>query len=330
MTFLRFALTALVAGALGPLLLAAAPQPVGIATSEADFQVGAAWVRRQATLFEGDGVRSARLATRLRLRDGSRYVLGTGSVGTVQHGQVTLRSGSVDFSNAGRPARVLASDVTVSAETPGSAATVYVSGSNSVTVVARSGEVTVKTGRAADAQKVVRAGETLSLKQTAGKLEVLSPVEALAELNQAQSEQMAQLTEVANSYTCLEPGIRTLSATFAALSTQIASNQAARNAIQVKVNRGAATPSDLQQLNQLNNAVVGLQRASIALSADLGGTVQQFHHPVPPPDASGHATHGHFHPLHHGEHGHSVGPSGGHHEVPPHCSGEPETCLPQG
>jgi hypothetical protein len=324
MAFTNCAIRALAAFVVAPLLFAAAPMPIGIATSESDFRTGSAVVKGQATLFEGDGVQSLELATRLRLKDGSRYVLGVGSNGTVHRDRVVLRSGSVELTNLGRPARVVASNLTVLADNPGTAASVYVSGRDLVTVVTRRGEVKVVPTSGGPA-KIVRAGETLALKAGArGQTKALEPADALAELNRVQADQLEQLTEVGQDYTCMEPTVSKLSVAFASLSTQIVANQASRSAIQIKLDRGAATPTDLQQLSRLNDGLRGLQQASVGMSAELDGAVFQFHHPGPTGfNGSEHTVHGHLDVPHHGLHGHSVGPSGGDHQNPPHCFGDP-------
>src|SRR2546422_6565602 len=105
------AVAAMVFALLPSSLLPALPPPIGVATSDSSFSAGRSMVRGQATVFEGDTVRSVYLATRLMLKDGSRYVLGIGSEGAVYRDHLFLLSGSAELMNSGKTSRVVASSV---------------------------------------------------------------------------------------------------------------------------------------------------------------------------------------------------------------------------
>jgi hypothetical protein len=302
-------------------LLAVPPQPIGLAISEYSFSAGASSVPGQATLFEGDPVRSEFLPTRLFLKDGARYVLGIGSEGAVYRDHLLLRLGSAEIVSSGRASRVVASAVSVTADTPGAAATVY-AGPNGVTVLVRRGEV--KAGRVGSARTTtLGAGRTATLRVNGRDGLTLDADAAPGEAARVQAAQVGQLAEAARDITCLQPKAESISRAYAALAGQLAVAQSTRNALEPRLSAGLATPADVRQYNAATDIVRSLQQASLALSEDLGGGVlQQYHHPGPTPlPASPHSTHGHFHPPHHGEHGHSVGPSMGHHAVPPHVPG---------
>ena len=295
----------------------AAPLAIGVAASESSFAAGKSTVRGQATLFEGDPVRSHFLATRLLLRDGPRYVLGIGSEGTIHRDYLALQSGSAELLHSGR---VLAAGLNIAVAAPGSAATIYVSGKTLVTVMVRSGEIRVARvgGKAATS---LRAGQVASIRPDARGALALDSQGALAEVSRVQADQVAHLLQAAQDNTCLKPRVNALSRTFADISGQVAGNQATRNVILARIDRGSPSPADVQVLNNLNNTLRVLERSSSALAADLNDVIFQHHPGDTPIDPSAHKTHEHSHPLHHGQHGHSVDPSGGHHAGPPHSAG---------
>lgn len=302
-------------------LSAVSPQPIGLAISDYSFSAGASSVPGQATLFEGDPLRSQFLPTRLFLKDGARYALGIGSEGAVYRDHLLLRSGSAEILGSSRLSRVVASSISVAAATPGTAATVY-TGANGVTVLVRRGEV--KAGRLGSARTMtLGAGRSVTLRVNGRDGLTLDSDAAPAEAARVQAAQVGHLAEAARDITCLQPKAASISRAYATLAAQLAVAQSTRNALELRMSTDGATPSDIRQLGAANESIRSLQQASLALAEDLGGGVlQPYHHPGPtPPSASPHSTHGHFHPEHHGEHGHSVGPSGGHHAVPPHVPG---------
>ncbi len=302
------------------LLPGATPVPIGFASNESDFAVGSSRVQNHATIFDGDAIRSMYFATRLNLKDGSRYVLGIGSEATIHRDGLVLRSGSAQVVNAGRTSRVLAGPVSVTAAELPSTATVYLVGKDRVTVLVRNGAA--KVDRATGASlATLRAGEAASWKSgTRGALERDSNG-ALREILTAQSEQIASLNDSAKDMNCLAPRVGALSKSFAGLASQFASNIAARNAIQTRVDAGRATPTDLRYLTALNADMTNLLRRSSTLASDITDVV--FLHHVPPAHST-HTVHGHTLGSpheHHGEHGHTVPfGGGGHHNVPPHQS----------
>jgi len=309
--------TLLVPVLLQALAFAAPPVAIGVASSESSFAVGTPKARGQATIFEGDAVRSDFLATRVNLKDGSRYVLGIASQGTIHRDHLLLRSGSAEVRNSGR---ILAAGLNVAPAVSGTAATVYLSGKNMVTVMVRAGEVRVaQAGGKSPAS--VRAGQVILFRPDArGGLQMDSD-RALAEVARVQGDQVAGLTEFAQTNTCIQTRAGALSRSYSDFSVRLAGIEAARGAILNRMERGIATPADYQQLSNLAKNLRGLEGASTALAAELDGVVFQFHHPGDTPtDPSPHTTHGHSHPRHHGQHGHSVDPSTGHHAVPPHQS----------
>jgi hypothetical protein len=302
-------------------LVAVPPQPIGVATSEYPFSAGPSSVPGQATLFEGDPVRSQFLPTRLFLKDGSRYVLGIGSEGTIYRNHLLLRSGSAEVISSGKTSRLISSSISVTADAPGTAATVY-AGKNSVTVLVRRGEV--KVARWGSARTTtLGAGRSTTLRITGREGLILDNDSPAVEAARIQAAQVAQLAEAARDITCMQPRVESLTRTYAALAAQLAVAQSTRNALEPRMVAGAATPTDVRQFDLANESLRSLQRTTLALSEDLGG-IFQYHHPGPTPlPASPHSTHDHFHPPHHGEHGHSVGPSVGYHAVPPHHAPEP-------
>lgn len=305
------------------LLFGTTPQPVGFAANDLQFVVGSSMAQGHATVFDGDAVRSLYFATRLNLKDGSRYMLGTGSEGTVHRDYFVLRSGSVEIMNAGYSSRVLASSLNVAAENPGSTATVYLTGKGRVTVLARSGEV--KLSRVDGAPVVaLRAGQLVSLKPGArGKLQMESDG-ALKEVTRVQSEQLATLAEAAVGYNCLAPRVDELSRSFASLASQLAANQAARSAVLTRVESGIATALDRQNLASLDNRLTVLTQTSASFSGDLVEVLQPHQDSIWWTFATPHTVHGHLNPyIHHGAHGHTIPPpypNGpyGEHQVPPH------------
>lgn len=308
--------------ALGLLLLTVlvgAPNlPVGFATGDSDFSVGKFLIQNHATVFSGDAVRSWHFATRVNLKDGSRYVLGIGSEATVQPDHLVLRSGSLDVTHGGRASRVVAASMSVLADTPGTAATVYITGKDRVSVLVRSGQARISRG----AQAVtVTKGELVTFQPgTRGGLQRDSEG-ALVEVSRVQAEQLESLRQASREQTCLAPRVTTLSNSFAALSSELTANQAARSRIQGRIGAGRATRADLDQMASLNAGWKTLQHSSGIMSAELNDMVLQ-HQPTIP-NISPHSVHGHVvNHEHHGTHGHTEigshsGPWG-HHTTPPH------------
>ena len=312
MSWSRHGAVALVAAVVCTSLLVAAPlQPIGLAVSEFYFAVGPSSVRGQATLFDGDPVRSQYLPTRLHLKDGSRYVLGIASDASIYRDHVLLRSGSAEVIGSGKPSRVVASSIAVTADQPGTTATVY-AGKDAITVLVRKGEV--KVARLGSARvTTLAAGRSATLRVNGRDGLTVDPERALVEATRIQAEQIGRLTETAEFMNCLDSKVNSLSRTYSALATQLAVAEASRSAIQHRIEVGTATPADLRQLNALSNNMGSLQRTAFALSEDLGGVIFQEHHPGPTPIVSGHTIHGHTTPEHHGRHGHSAPPVHGHH-----------------
>ncbi len=309
-----------------PIVLAAASiSPVGFAVGEAQFVVGQSTVEGQATLFDGDQVRTLYLATRLNLKDGSRYILGIDSEAAVYQDRVSLRYGSAELSNKGRPAHITASSLELAAEKPNSVATVYVSDNKSVTVMVRSGEV--KVSRAAGLPvATLKTGQLISFKPGAKGAIRMDSDGALSEVTRVQSEQLAVLADASRGMTCLTPKVEQLARSFAGLSSQLAANQATRSVLLAKVESGMASRSDLQNIAFLDTGSRSLRSASASFGDDLDNVIYQFHHPSPTPDpfVSPHTVHGHLNRFkHHGQHGHTIPgpyPDGafGHHQTPPH------------
>jgi hypothetical protein len=315
MVFLRRGAVAAVTVFFCAVVLAAAPPPVGFASNEANFAVGSGWVQRHATLFDGDQVRSLHFATRVNLKDGSRYVLGIASQGTVRQGRLVLSSGSAELINAGQ---LEVSSLVVSPEAGPATATVYLTGKDRVSVLVRTGQVKVSRQRGASLA-TLRAGEMASWKPGPRGAIQKDSDETLMEVARVQSEQLSELAAATKNFSCLSTRVETLSNSYASLATQLAANQAARGAIQNRIESGSATAGDQHQLGLLNKNLLTLQRSAGGLGKDLN---EVFLHHVPP-QHSPHTVHGHTIPNpheHHGEHGHTAGPSGGHHHIPPHQS----------
>ena len=306
----RAALTS-VALAVSSFELTAAPvTPVGLATSESSFAAGTSSVRGQATLFAGDRVGGQLLPTRVYLRDGSRYIVGVASEGTIYRDHLVLKSGSAEVIGSAKPARVVASSIAVTAERPGSAATVY-SGKDSVTVMVRKGDV--KVARLGSTRVTsLAAGRAVTLRVNGREGLTVDEGAALGEATRVQSAQLAQLTHAVDHYSCLETKVSSLSRSFSTTASQLAVVQAARGAIQQRVDSGIATGVDLRQMIALNTSLGSLQRTTFTLAEDLGGLVLQ-HHPGPGDSSSSHTIHEHFGPEHHGQHGHKAPPPHGHH-----------------
>ncbi len=158
---LRVRVTATLFGLLVTLMVSAAVfQPIGVAISESPFVVGSALVKGQATLFEGDSVRSHYVAARLSLKDGSRFVLGVGAEGKVYKNRLVLGSGSVELSGNANGARIDSSWASVT-PAPGSSVTVYSTGRQLVTVLVHKGEARVSRSGATVA--TIREGQALAL-----------------------------------------------------------------------------------------------------------------------------------------------------------------------
>lgn len=309
-----------------PMLLGAtARQPVGFAAADSRFTVGSSTVENQSTLFDGDQITSSYLSTRINLKNGSRYILGIDSEGVVHPENLALGFGSVDVMDMAKPARLVASSWEVAAEKPGSIATVYLSDRQKVTVFVRRGEVRVSHLGSARFT-TLGVGQLVALKtDSKGNLRVESDG-AVTEVNRVQSEQVADLAEAAKSITCLGPAAEAVSRSFAGLSSQVTANQAARSALQAKIDSGMATATDLRSFASLNTMSTSLSHASASFSENLDDAVYQFHHPggAINPFPSPHTVHGHLNEFpHHGQHGHTI--TGydaslpyGHHQVPPH------------
>ena len=287
------------------------PQPVGLAVSDSRFVVRASTVEGQATVFEGDPVRTLYLSTRLHLKDGTQYILGLDSEGTVYSDRLVLRHGSAEVVNRGRPGRIVASSLDVVAGKPQSSAVVYATGQDSVAVQVRSGEVTVS--RSGSKIAVVGAGGLVSFRLGAKGVERLDTQKALSGISRVQAEQLSMLIAASKDYSCLAPAATGLSRSFAGLSSQLASVQASRSAIQDRIDTGRATPNDLQLMATLNNRLDTLAQSSAAFSGDLVDQANPFHHGPPPLSASTHTVHGHDSFEHHGQHGHSAPPPPAHH-----------------
>lgn len=307
-----------------PVLLAGAgPQPIGFARSESEFAVGSAMVQGNSTLFAGDDVGSLDFAIRLNLKDGPRYTLSIDSEGLVYQDRFLLRSGSVEMIHAGKPARVVASSVSVATETPGAAAIVYLRDKGAVTVLVHNGEV--KVARVGGGPlTTLRAGDVVSFKSgPRGNLRVDSDG-ALREVNQAQAEQLVNLVEASKGFGCLLPRVEKVSSEFENLSTRLAAYQATKSAIQTRFERGIATQSDQQVLASLNNDFRTLTTLSGSFSADLNNVIFQ-HSGGSAPISPFHTIHDHLQVhCHHGQHGHTIvfhDPAPcpvGQHAAPPH------------
>lgn len=295
-------------------LVAALPQPIGVAASESNFAAGTSSVRGQATLFDGDAIRSQFLPTRLHLRDGSRYVLGIASEGSIYRDHLLLRSGSAEVASSGRASRLVVSSISVTADQPGTAATVYAV-KDGVTVLVRKGEV--KIARLGSARvTTLGAGRSATLRVNGREGLTVDSDNALIEASRIQATQIARLSDATRNYTCLETKANSLSRTYSSLSSQLAVAQATRGAIQQRIDAGAATAADMRQMGSINDNMRSMALTSFALSEDLGGVILQ-HHPGPGDPASTHTIHGHTTPEHHGQHGHSAPPPHGH-MLPPH------------
>jgi len=295
-------------------LVAASGQPIGLAASESNFAAGTASVRGQATLFDGDPVRSQFLPTRLHLRDGSRYVLGIASEGAIYRDHLLLRSGSAEVASTGRASRLVASSISVTADQPGTSATVYAA-KDGVTVMVRKGEV--KVARLGSTRvTTLGAGRSATLRVNGREGLTVDSDNAVVAASRVQAAQIARLTDATKNYTCLETKANSLSRTYSSLSGQLAVAQVTRSAIQQRIAAGDATPADMRQMNDINDNMRTLTRTSFALSEDLGGVILQ-HHPGPGDPSSSHTIHGHTTPEHHGQHGHSAPPPHGH-MLPPH------------
>jgi len=277
-------------------------RPIGVADSEAGFTSGTTAVRGQASLFDGDPLRSQFLPTRIFLKDGSRYVLGIGSEASVYRDHVVLREGSAEVLSSGRPSRIVASSIGVTAEKSGTAATVY-AGRDSVTVLVRRGEV-----------KVARLGSVSVTTLTAGRSATLKANgrdglrvdsdNAVIEASRIQAVQISRLNDAAQQMNCLDTRVKTLSRAYSDLAAQLAVAQSTRSVLEQRVQSGTATPADVRELGNLSANLRSLQTISIALAGDLGGVIPQ-HHPGESGPASGHTVHDHFGPEHHDQHGHS-------------------------
>jgi len=287
------------------------PQPVGLAVSDSRFVVRTSTVEGQATIFEGDPVRTFYLSTRLHLKDGTQYVLALDSEGTVYRDRLVLRHGSAEVVNKGRPGRIVASSLDVVAEKPHSSAVVYATDADSVAVQVRSGEVTVT--RSGSKIATVGAGGLVSFRLGAKGVERLDTQKALSGISRVQAEQLSTLIAASKDYNCLAPAATGLSRSFASLSSQLVSVQASRSAIQGRIDIGRATPNDLQLMATLNNRLDTLAQSSAAFSGDLVDQANPYHHGPPPLSASNHTVHGHDSFEHHGEHGHSAPPPPAHH-----------------
>ena len=308
----RFLCVGVVVSVFFPLvLLGTMPLPVGLAASESQFVVGASAVEGQATIFEGDPVRTFYLSTRLNLKDGGRYVLALDSEGTVYKDRVVLRYGSAEMVNKGRPVRIVASSLDVVAEKPQSSAIVYLTGQDRLAVQARAGEVTVS--RSGSKIATVGAGQLASFRLGAKGVERLDAQQALTDIGRVQAEQLSMLVEASKHYTCLTPTAAGLSRSFAGLSSQLASVQASRSAIQDRIDSGRAMPNDLQLMATLTNRLGTLTQSSAAFGEELVNQVNPFHHGPPPLPVSLHTVHGHDKFQHHGQHGHSAPFPPGHH-----------------
>ncbi len=206
---------------------------------------------------------------------------------------------------------MVASSIAVSAETAGTAATVY-AGKDSVTVQVRSGEV--KVGKVGSARlTVVPAGRAVTFQIGSRDNLTADPDRAVVEAVRVQSGQIVRLAEATRHYNCLEPKVDALASRYAALASRVAVAEATRSVLQQRLASGSAGPDDLRQLTALNNDLRSLQQGSAALAEDLGGVILQ-HHPGPAPtSASSHTVHDHTGPEHHGQHGHSAPPPLGHH-----------------
>ena len=319
MSWSRHGAVALVAILLcASVLVAAPPQPIGLAASESNFAAGTALVRGQATLFDGDPVRSQFMPTRLHLRDGSRYVLGIASEGSIYRDHLLLRSGSAEVASSGRAARLVASSISVTADRPGTAATVY-AGKDSITVLVRKGEV--KIARLGSARVTTfGAGRAATLRVSGREGLTVDSDNAAVEASRIQAAQIARLSQATKNYSCLEPRVNSLSRAYSTLSSQLAVAQATRSALQQRIDSGVATPADMRQISSINDDMRSLTRSSFALSEDLGGGILQLppgHHPGPGDPSSSHTIHFHTTPEHHGQHGHSAPPPHGH-MLPPH------------
>jgi|GEM_PF-3785621 len=326
--------TMAVAGFLtAPALLGAAAQPIGFAVADSKFIVGSSVVEGLATLFEGDSITSSYLATRLNLKDGSRYVLGIDSEGIVHRNYLSLESGSVEILGQSGAPRVVAAPLSVTPGKPGTAATIYRTGKDRISVQVRSGEVKVARSGSSEV-RTLGAGQLVSIRVALrGGMQVDSDG-AVFDVTQVQSQQISSLLEASKSYTCLQPRAAEAARSFAALSSQLAAARATQNVIAGRIGSGAATALDYQSMASVNNTVKNLNQASASLSQELDVAVDitsEFHHPGPPaPYPSPHTVHGHINLYpHHGQHGHTLPPDYpgntpyGDHQVPPHHYAQP-------
>jgi hypothetical protein len=320
---------------LTPYSLEASARPVGLAVAESRFSVGSSVVEGQATLFDGDAVASSYLATRVNLKDGSRFTLGIESEATVYADHLSLVAGSVDIINKTGITRVHFCPLLVSAERPGVNATIYRTDKDKISVLVRAGEV--KVGGTGGRTATLGVGQLGSFKISAKGFTRIDSDRAVVGVSRIQSEQLASLIDASRSYNCLDSRAQEISRSFASVSTQLASIEASRSAVQSRITSGAATSSDLLTMASLTTKIDKLGSSSAAISSELSDAayaVSVFHHPCascpPAPFPSPHTVHGHVNLYpHHGQHGHTI-PGGypdgipyGDHQVPPHHYAQP-------
>ncbi len=153
-------------------LPAAPPKAVGVAISDMPFLIEDSEVRGNATILEDEGVSTSYLPTRVRLNDGSEFMLGIGSYAQWNESLIRLEGVSLELTNVGSaPPVVEAGGLYLKWTDPETRARFYTDRADILTVRVESGAVEVErpTG---ETLRTVKAGEAVTFSKTRTDLQV--------------------------------------------------------------------------------------------------------------------------------------------------------------
>jgi hypothetical protein len=123
----------------------AASPVIGVATARGGIHVDNAPVAGNGTLFEGTTVETTRAASDVKLTSGVRMQLASGSKGTVFSDRTVLERGESQWQVGGKPYRVDARSLSITAEEAGTVGRIQIGAGDRVLVAALQGNLRVST-----------------------------------------------------------------------------------------------------------------------------------------------------------------------------------------
>jgi len=218
----------LIAGALP----AAAPKAVGVAISDMPFLIEDSEVRGNATILENEGISTSYLPTRVRLNDGSEFMLGIGSYARWTQSVIRLEGVSLELTSVGTTPPILeAGGLYARWSDADTHARFYSDRPDILTVRVETGSVNVEraTGQAI---RTVKAGEAITFSKTRTDLQIQinrAPIEiARVQMRQLDYQEALEetLPSIGNQRRNLLIGLSSASAGLLSLNPALRENAA--------------------------------------------------------------------------------------------------------